>query len=501
MLKENKPKIKVSDEVLEIIQTLEKAGFEAYPVGGCVRDILLGIEPKDWDITTNAIPQEIQNIFPDSVYENEFGTVGIKIKNSALGKEEKTEIVEVTTFRIEGRYTDTRHPDEIKFAKTLEEDLSRRDFTINAMALKIKSLKLKVEDEEIIDLFDGQKDLKNKIVRAVGDPQKRFSEDALRMLRAVRFASQLGFDIDSDTKEAIIRNSSSLKNISKERIRDEFEKIIMSKQASWGIQILHSFKLLEYIMPEFLEGVGVMQNRHHIYSVWEHSLRALDYCASKNYPFKIRMAALLHDVGKPRTKKGDGPDSTFYQHEYVSAKMTRKIMENLKFSKEMIEQVVHLVRTHMFYYNVGDVTATGVRRFLARVGPDNVDDILKVREADRIGSGVPKATPYKIRHLLFMIEKVKRDPISPKMLAIDGNDLMKILSLKPSPKVGNILNLLLEDVINDPKLNTREYLKEKASELNKLDDDQLNKLRKKAEERKEEYEVGVEKEIKGKFRI
>jgi putative nucleotidyltransferase with HDIG domain len=228
---------------------------------------------------------------------------------------------------------------------------------------------------------------------------------------------------------------------------------------------------------------------------------ALEYAAKKNYSFEIRLASLLHDVGKPRAKKGEGVESTFYQHEYVGASMTKKILENLKFSKNIVDYVTHLVRYHLFYYNVGEVTDAGVRRFLARVGPQNVDDLLKVREADRIGSGVPKAFPYKLRHLLFMIDKVKRDPISPKMLKINGNDLIKLLSIEPGPKIGHILNALLDEVIEDPSLNSKKQLEEIAKKLSKLSQKELEDLRKRAEKNKEEFEAGVENEIKRKHKV
>jgi poly(A) polymerase/tRNA nucleotidyltransferase (CCA-adding enzyme) len=493
--------VKIPKEISDILKALEGARFEAFLVGGCVRDSLRGAEPKDWDIATNAKPEQIQKIFSDSVYENEFGTVGVKTGS----ENERLKIVEVTTYRIEGKYSDKRHPDSVKFAKTIEEDLSRRDFTVNAMALRIQNEKVENKNEnekiEIVDIFGGRNDLKNKLIRAVGNPEDRFQEDALRMLRAVRFACQLDFEIENKTLEAIQNEANLLKHVSIERIRDEFEKIIMTPKAAWGVQTLYEVGLLKHILPELLEGVGVSQNKHHIYTVWEHNIRALDYAAGKNYSFEVRLASLLHDVGKPRTKNGEGPDSTFYQHEYVGAKMTKKILENLKFSKQVVDYVTHLVKYHLFYYNVGEVTEAGVRRFLVRVGPENIDDLLKVREADRIGSGVPKAFPYKLRHLLFMIDKVKRDPISPKMLKIDGRQIMELLAIEPGPKVGHILNALLEEIIEDPKRNTEKYLEKRAKELNRLSDKELEDLRKKAENAKEEFEMSAEEEIKKKHKI
>ena len=483
MMKFNIPK-----EVIEISQKLEKAGFEAYLVGGCVRDLILEREPKDWDVATNAKPEEIQNIFPDSVYENKFGTVGVKTES----ENPKLKVIEVTTYRIEGKYTDKRHPDEIKFAKTIEEDLSRRDFTINALAMNVSA-------KEIIDPFNGQKDLENKVIQAVGDPETRFSEDALRLMRAVRFAAELGFEIEEKTFAAIKKQGELLEMIAKERVRDEFEKLVMAKDATNGIELLENTGLLKYIIPELRGGIDVKQNRHHIYTVWEHSLKTFDYSVKKNYSLEVRLASLFHDIAKPKTKRGEGPDSTFYGHEVVSAKIAVKILDRLRFPKSLIEKVSHLVRYHMFYYNVGDVTEAGVRRFLARVGPENVDDLIKVREADRIGSGVPKAVPYKLRHLLFMIDKVKKDPILPKMLKLNGNELMELLNIKPGPKVGFVLNILLEEVLDDPKRNEKEYLFKRSLEINNLSDKELKKLSDNAKEFKEEFESGEEEEMKKKY--
>jgi poly(A) polymerase/tRNA nucleotidyltransferase (CCA-adding enzyme) len=491
-------------EIENIAEKLQKTNFQAFLVGGCVRDILLAAQegeprqgqerkPKDWDIATNAKPEEIQKIFPDSVYENKFGTVAVKTNS----EDERLKIIEITTFRLEGKYTDKRHPDEIKFAKTIEEDLSRRDFTINALALSLAEEMA----QKIIDSYAGQQDLKNKIIRTVGNPEERFNEDALRLMRGVRLAMELGFKIEEKTSQAIKKQAGLLEVIAKERIRDELEKIIMIASAARGIELLEELGLLKYVLPELREGVGVGQNKHHIYTVFEHSLRSLDYAAKNNYSLEIRLASLFHDIGKPKTKKGDGLNSTFYNHEMVSTKMTARILDRLHFSKNLIEKVAHLVRYHLFYYNVGEVTAAGVRRFLSRVGAENVDDFIKLRQADRIGSGVPKAVPYKIRHLLFMIEKVKQDPISPKMLKVTGNDVMKILNISPSPKVGQILAILLDEVIEEPDRNTKENLELRIENLGKLSGNELEKSAKNAQERKEEFESGIEREIKKKYYV
>ena len=297
--------MKIPKEIKEIVEKIEKAGFEAFIVGGCVRDFLMGRTPQDLDITTNAKPEEIQEIFEDSFYENQFGTVGVKIKEG----EQTKEVVEVTTYRIESKYTDKRHPDEIKFAETLEEDLKRRDFTVNALAMDARG--------EIVDLFGGKDDIKKKIIKAVGSPEERFNEDALRMMRAIRFAATLNFEIERETFEAVKKHHQLLQVISKERIRDELIKIINSANASQGVELLRDAELLKNMIPELLEGVGVGQNLHHIYSVWEHNLRALQYTCDKNYSLGVRLAALFHDVGKPKSKRGEGYNSTFYGNEMV----------------------------------------------------------------------------------------------------------------------------------------------------------------------------------------
>jgi len=499
--------MEIPKEVLEITEKLKENGYQSFLVGGCVRDFLLDKKPKDWDIATNAKPEKIQEIFfnfggrtkddPATVYENQFGTVGVKTES----EDPSLKVIEVTTFRLEGKYTDKRHPDEVKFAKTIEEDLSRRDFTVNAMAIDLTE-KVKTKNNfKIIDPYGGQKDLKSKIIRTVGNPEERFGEDALRLMRAVRFAAELDFEIEKETAAAIKKQSKLLAVIAQERIRDELVKIIIAEKAADGIKKLAELNLLPHIIPELSEGIGVGQNKHHIYEVFDHNVRALDYTVKKNYSFVVRLASLLHDVGKPQTKRGDGESSTFYNHEIVGGKMARIILTRLHFSREILEKVVHLVRYHLFYYNVGEVTEAGVRRFLRRVGPENIDDLIKVREADRIGSGVPKAVPYKLRHLLFMIEKVKQDPLSPKMLAVDGKSVMEIAQIEPGPKVGQILNVLLDEILEDPKKNTKEYLENRIKELIKIKDKELEKLSEGAKENKEEFEGGLENEMKKKYYV
>ena len=479
-------------EIKDTISALEAAGFEAYLVGGCVRDLLLNKEPKDWDIATNALPEEIQKIFPDSVYENQFGTVAVKTEST----DPTLKIIEITTYRQEGKYTDKRHPDEVRFSKAIEDDLSRRDFTINALALSQAEGIAK-----LIDPFGGQEDLKNKIIRTVGNPDERFTEDALRLMRAIRLAAELDFGIEKKTVDAIARHASLMEMIAKERIRDEFIKLIISDRAGNGVRMMAESGLLKYVIPELMDGIGIGQNKHHIYTVFDHNVRALEYAVRSNYSLEVRIASLLHDVGKPKTKRGDGPDSTFYAHDIVGGKMTLQILDRLHFPKKTVEGVAHLVRYHLFYYNVGEVSAAGVRRFLRKVGPEHIDDLIKVREADRIGSGVPKAVPYKLRHLLFMIEKEKQDTIDTRMLKMNGDDVMKLGGLEPGPKVGSILAILLEEILDDPKRNSEEYLKNRIKELNELPDQELKKMSQKAREKKEEFEGEAEEEIKKKFHV
>lgn len=475
-------------EIKEIIKTLEEAGFEAYAVGGCVRDFILGREPYDWDITTNAKPEEIGKLFQKSVYENDFGTVAINTESG----DPKLKVIEITTYRIEEKYTDKRHPDKVKFTTKIEDDLARRDFTVNAIAY---------DGKKFVDPFKGEEDIKNKIIRTVGNPSNRFNEDALRLMRAARFAVQLGFGIEEKTAEAIKKNSGDLVAISKERIRDELVKIIMTERAKNGIEMLHEFKLLKYIMPELEDGIDVGQNKHHIYTVWEHNLRALDWAATHGYKLENRIASLLHDVGKPKTKRGNGPNSTFYNHEVVGAKMAAKILERLKFSKKFIEKVVLLVRYHLFYYNVEEVTENSVRRLVRNVGPENMDDLLEVRIADRKGSGVPKAEPYKLRHLRAVIEKVSHDPISVKMLKINGDIIMKELKIEPGPKIGYMLNILLDEVLDEPKKNTKEHLMARIMELNKRPISELLKMFKIAQAKTQEAAEEEFKSIKKKYYV
>ena len=475
--------MRIPKEIKSILNKLEKQNSEAYAVGGCVRDLLLNKKPKDWDITTEAKPEQIQKIFPESFYKNKFGTVTNKTKS----KEKNLKEVEITTFRIEQKYTDKRHPDKIGFTSDLKKDLSRRDFTINALALNKKG--------EIIDLFEGQKDLENKIIRAVGKPENRFNEDALRMLRAVRLAIELNFQIEEKTSKAIQKNAKWLQVIAKERIRDELIKMIMSDNSDQAIELLKQTNLLGYIIPELEKGIGISQNHHHIYTIYQHSILSLKFAAKRKYNLEVRLASLFHDIAKPQTKRGQGLNATFYNHDQLGARIAIKILQRLKFPKKTIEKIALLIRNHMFVYGVDEVTETGVRRLLRRVGLENIKDLINLRVCDRLGSGCPKAVPYKLRHLEYIIEKVSKDPISAKMLKINGNDLMKILKIKSSPHLGLIIEALLAETLENPELNTKQKLSQRAKELNKFSDNKLKTKTKKVKEKKQEVDL----EIKEKY--
>ncbi|MEX2054215.1 MAG: HD domain-containing protein [Candidatus Colwellbacteria bacterium] len=491
----------IPEVVADIANQLAKANHKAYLVGGCVRDILLGKEPNDWDIATDATPDEIQKLFKESVYENEFGTVGVK-----SGSEDPAlKIVEITTFRKEGKYTDKRHPDEVVFADSIEDDLARRDFTVNAIAIDL------IEGEDPIDPFGGLADLENRLIRAVGNPAERFDEDALRLMRAVRFCAQLGFTLEEKTKEAISKKAPTIQMIAAERIKDEFSKLLMSAGAGDGIRQMEELGLLTQVVPELSEGVGVEQNKHHIYDVFEHNVHALEYAVVKNFPLDVRLASLFHDVGKPGTrqwqddsrgeknKDGKRGDWTFYQHQYLGEKLTRGVLNRLKYPKEVVVKVALLVREHMFVYDPEAVTERGVRRLLSRVGEENIDDLIRLREADRIGSGVPKAQPYRLRHLQAMIEKAKKEPVSVKQLKVNGDMFIKELGMEPGPRMGQILVVLLEEVLDDPEKNTQEILMERAKELANLPSGELEVLHDQARMAAREEQKRIDDAIKEKY--
>ncbi len=451
--------LELPKEVETISEKIVDAGYLIYLVGGSVRDLLLKKEAKDFDFTTNAIPDQIQKLFPNAFYDNIYGTVGIPTENFG--------IVEITTFRSEKGYSNKRHPDEVTWGKTIDEDLTRRDFTINAMAVDVSSFKLQVSN--IIDPFDGQEDLERKLIRAVGDAHERFNEDALRMLRAVRFAAQLSFQIEEKTFAAIQKNVVLITHISGERIRDELFKILASDFPYDGFMILRNTGLLAEILPELEQCFGIEQigpNRHHIYDVGTHCFLSLKTTPSKD-PL-VRFAALLHDVGKPQVLGRDARGNpTFYNHEVVGANIARNIANRLHLSKKDRDKLVSLVRWHQFSVDEFQ-TDSAVRRFIRNVGLDNIQDMIDLRIGDRLGSGIPKEREesWRLKKFRERIDKELHPAFAVKDLAVNGNDIMKELNIKPGPKIGQTLQKLFEEVDEDMSKNNRDYLIKRIHEIN-----------------------------------
>ncbi len=465
--------LKIPEVVTQVTQSLEKAGFEAFLVGGCVRDHLMGVIPKDYDVTTNATPEQIIKIFGDdqTYYDNAFGTVGVKTESEDLS----LKIVEVTPYRLESGYSDNRHPDSVQFSQKIEDDLSRRDFTINAIAYS-------PSQGHIIDLYDGIKDIEIKVIRTVGNPDKRFGEDALRLLRAVRFASQLDFVIESDTLQSLFVNHETLSNVSRERIKDEFSKLLMTKNPSVGIFILLQSKLLQYISKDLVSAVGVSQNKKaHKYDVFEHLVRSLQYAADQNFSFEVRLAALFHDIAKPHTKRTSGDKTTFFGHEVVGERVTRITLNELKFSRETIDYVCMLIRWHMFFSDPDQITLTAVRRMIARVGETAIWDLIKLRQCDRIGTGRPNANPYRLRKYVSMIDEALKDPVSLKTLKVNGELLMKH-GFTAGKQLGNVLYALFDEVLENPSKNTQEYLVTRATEFKDMSEAELYDLAQKGKD-------------------
>lgn len=459
----------IPEPVVKIYKTLKDKKFEAYLVGGCVRNLILKRQIKDWDMTTNAAPEEITAIFPDSFYDNKFGTVGIpiEIEGEKAGLPAGRQVVEITTFRTEEGYSDKRRPDKVSWGKTIEEDLARRDFTINAIALRLTSLAQGKLDHELIDIYSGQKDLEAKIVRAVGDPNARFKEDALRLLRAVRLATELGFTIEEKTLSAIVSDAKLLSHVSGERVRTELLRILASDYAYDGLMLLKNTGLLEGILPELMEGVGVSMarpGRHHTTDVFTHNVLSLKFTTSQD-PI-VRFAALLHDVGKPRVKGEDKEGLViFHNHEIEGAKVARAICDRLKFSKKDRDKIVNLIRWHMFTVDE-HITDAAVRRFIRRIGVENVKDLMDLRVGDRLGGGTQTAESWRLKLFKKRVEEqLAPAPFSINDLAIDGNDIMKELGLKPGPKIGEILQKLFEEVDEDLSKNTREFLASRLKEI------------------------------------
>lgn len=473
-------------EVKQVAQTLEDKGFEAYVVGGCTRDLLLGRTPKDWDLTTNAHPDQIQELFPEHYANNDYGTIGVKTES----EDPALKVLEVTPYRTESGYSDARRPDTVTFGVSLEEDLQRRDFTINALAYRIST-------EELVDLYDGAGDLAAKRLKTVGNPDERFAEDALRMLRAVRLAAELDFVIEAETMSAILKNSEQLSRISIERTASEFLRTIQSPAPMQGVVFMEKLGLLDQFLPELRLGIGVEQGGIHVYDVYEHLLRAMQAAADKDYSLAMRLAALFHDIAKPQTRRTGGKNKqySFFGHEVVGARMTKKILERLKLPRELIDEVVSLVRWHMFFADPDQITLAAVRRTIVRVGEDHIDDLLNLRVCDRIGMGRPKEQPFRFRKYKAMVDEALRDPISVKMLKVNGDRIMELSGEKPGRKLGFVLHALLEEALDDASKNTEEYMEKRALELLKLPETELQQLAEAGKRRQAEEETAALKDI------
>ena len=424
------------------------AGHDAFVVGGCVRDAIRGVDPQDWDVATDATPEEIQKLFAKSLYTNRFGTVVVR-----SGDHE----IEVTTYRVETGYSDHRRPDHVAFTDSLHEDLSRRDFTMNAMAWRPGKNGM---PGELVDPFGGQRDLASRILRAVGEPDERFREDALRMLRAVRFATLLDMRIDEQTVTAIRRNAHLAETLSGERINQEMTKILGAPRPSVAFRMLSDVGLLEVICPELEETKKTPQDKVAAQDVFEHSLATLD--ATPANDLVLRLAGLFHDIGKPETMA----DGHFHQHEFVGEFKARQILRRWKFDKETVAEVTHLIRNHMFWYET-HWTDSAVRRFIRKIGLDYIPALFALRRADNIGSGARSPRMHALEALWQRVEKEIADAnaFSLRDLKIDGNDIMRELDIPRGPKVGQILDALFERVLDEPSLNTREKLIELAKAM------------------------------------
>lgn len=442
--------IEIPKRAKEILNALHAAGYEAYVVGGCVRDSILGRIPGDWDITTSAAPQQVKALFPRTVDTGiAHGTVTVMMDKEGF---------EVTTYRIDGDYEDSRHPKSVTFTASLEEDLKRRDFTINAMAYS--------EETGLVDKFHGLEDLQNKVIRCVGDPRERFSEDALRMMRAVRFAAQLGFEITEDVREAIREMADSLDHISAERIQTELVKLVVSPHPSW-LRIAFETGITSVIMPEFDRIMLQSQNSpHHAYTVGEHTLVAMEHVRENKV---LRLTLLFHDMGKPDVATTDetGRDH-FHGHAACSAVIARKILKRLKFDRDTMDKVVRLVEFHSMF---PQLSAADIRRAAYRIGPDMFRSFLEVKEADILAHH-----PNVIQRNMNYLNEVKRiwrdiglhgDCMSLKELKLNGKDLCAD-GMQPGREMGVILEQLLMEILEHPERNGREYLLARSRELRSM---------------------------------
>ena len=468
-----KIKFTIPKYVQKVARILSKEGYDVYLVGGAIRDIVMGKTPHDFDLATNALPDEMLELFPKAVSTGaKFGTV-IALVADVEGENKE---VEVTTFRSEAEYIDGRWPSKVEFVNDLDKDLGRRDFTINAMALDLSSDLLdgqEVEREwDIHDPLSGITDINMKLIRAVGTPIERFKEDGLRAFKACRLASQLDFEIEEETFSAIKESLPVAKQVSMERVRDEFMKLLLnSPKPSKGIELMRQTGLLNIFLPELLEGYGVEQKLFHAHDVYTHSIRTCDFAEDS-----VKLAALLHDIAKPRTDMGNGH---FYGHDVVGVEMVETIMKRLKFSKSDIERTKLLVKNHMFYYphsqqesktgeelSLSQWSDSAVRRFLNRVGEENVEDLFKLRIADATSNPNSPFQPEEITELQKHISRVRAQDMALKVTDLDikGEDLQSI-GIKPGPEMGRVLKGLLDIVIEDPLMNTKEKLLDEAKHM------------------------------------
>jgi putative nucleotidyltransferase with HDIG domain len=441
--------LRIPQEVKNLSNEFKDRGFELYLVGGAVRDFVMEKDITDWDFATNAIPEQILDCLgEEAFYDNRFGTVGFPFKDGRRP-------FEITTYRTEYGYSDSRRPDKIKWGKSLEEDLKRRDFTINAMALRLAPITQ--DKQEIIDLYEGKKDIKRKLIRAVGDPTERFSEDALRMMRAVRIAAELGFTIEENTFNAIKMHADSINKIARERVREELFKIIRAEYAYEAMVLFHSTGLMDETLPELSKTFGVEQKspgRHHIYDVGKHLLMSLKHCPSQD--IITRFATLIHDIGKPQTYKIQDGVITFYNHEVIGARIAKNIATRLRFSKKDSDKLWRLVRWHQFTVDEKQ-TDKAIRRFISKVGLELVEDMLALRTGDRLGGGA-RETSWRTEEFKKRLVEVQKQPFTVHDLKIKGDDIMRELNLKPGPRVGEVLNKLFEDVTEKKVENTRKAL-------------------------------------------
>jgi tRNA nucleotidyltransferase (CCA-adding enzyme) len=432
---------KVPDDVLALCKRLRERGKRGWIVGGCVRDLLRGKAPKDWDVATDAHPKEVKRFFPKVIDTGiAHGTVTVLMNHVPY---------EVTTLRGEGAYTDGRRPDAVEFVSDIDADLARRDFTINAIAID-------PVDGHVVDPFGGRDDLTRGVVRAVGDARERFAEDGLRVLRAARFSATLGFDIDEGTLAAMAeeRSHTTFKKVSAERVRDEWMKSMLAPRPSVAFEVMRKTELLGLTCPELLESVGCAQNKHHAFDVWGHTMACLDACPADPV---LRVAALLHDVGKPRSRAMSDKthDYTFYEHERIGAEMAEPILARLRFSNEERAHIVALVRHHLICY-ADDWSDAAVRRWIRRVGKGLTADLYRLGRADAAGKGRDASEDVaNIDRLEARVERLLAGgaALTTRDLAVRGNDLMKALSLPPGPAIGKLLDALLEVVTDDPTKN------------------------------------------------